>query len=427
MIWVPTLMAVSAVAAAPLTLQQALETADKNQPQIVQARANTRASEQQANQQRAPLLPQVNLNASFERDVGNSAARLGVAGATTSARTGAYNFYRLNAVASQLLYDFGESWNRWRSSQATAAATLENEKATRLSVRLNVRLAYYNATAQRALVQVAQETLANENTHTRQVTGFVTVGTRPEIDLAQQKTTQANAKLQLIQAENDYLTAKAQLNQAMGVEGPIDYDVAEVSSQVQGELPGEGMELEGLLSEALAQRPDYANRRYQIESARRAARAAVGNFFPALSLSAGVNEAGVDITGLNRSAYAQIGLSWALFDGLLNVSTLKAAQAQRESAEAGQDILRQQIRLDLEQSRLAVRAAVASIDAATEAMVNARERLRLAEGRYNAGAGSVIELGDAQVALTNASAQLVSKQYALATARAQLMQRLGRP
>ncbi|MGZ3425302.1 MAG: TolC family protein, partial [Polyangia bacterium] len=52
--------------------------------------------------------------------------------------------------------------------------------------------------------------------------------------------------------------------------------------------------------------------------------------------------------------------------------------------------------------------------------------LRLAEGRYQAGVGSIIELGDAQVAATTAAAQKVQADYNVSTARAQLLNALGR-
>jgi len=80
----------------------------------------------------------------------------------------------------------------------------------------------------------------------------------------------------------------------------------------------------------------------------------------------------------------------------------------------------------VQQAWLAVRANKASMAASQEALVNAKEQLRLAEGRYNAGTGSVIELGDAQVAATNAAAQVVQADYNLATARAQLLAAMGR-
>ncbi len=80
----------------------------------------------------------------------------------------------------------------------------------------------------------------------------------------------------------------------------------------------------------------------------------------------------------------------------------------------------------LEQALLGVRAARSSVQAATEAEANAREQLRLAEGRYQAGAGSIIELGDAQVAATSAAATEVQARFDLATARARLLLALGR-
>ena len=86
-----------------------------------------------------------------------------------------------------------------------------------------------------------------------------------------------------------------------------------------------------------------------------------------------------------------------------------------------------QIRFQVQQYVLSVRAAKASIDAANEALVNAREQLRLAEGQYDAGVGNIILLSDAQVAATAAAAQVVQTDFNLSTARAQLLAALGKP
>ena len=80
----------------------------------------------------------------------------------------------------------------------------------------------------------------------------------------------------------------------------------------------------------------------------------------------------------------------------------------------------------MEQAALGVRAAKASLRANLDALDNARERLRLAEGRYASGVGNVIELGDAQVAFTTAAVQKTQADFNLALARAQLLRALGR-
>ena len=74
-----------------------------------------------------------------------------------------------------------------------------------------------------------------------------------------------------------------------------------------------------------------------------------------------------------------------------------------------------------------MQAAKATITAAEEALVNARDQLSLAEARYKQGLGSVIELDDAQVAYTTAAAQAVQARFGLAAARAQLLAALGAP
>ena len=85
-----------------------------------------------------------------------------------------------------------------------------------------------------------------------------------------------------------------------------------------------------------------------------------------------------------------------------------------------------QVRFDVEQAQATLLGNKESVVAAQDAVDNAREQLRLAEGRYQAGVGTIIELSDAQVQLTNAAAQLVQAQYNLSTARARLLAALGR-
>jgi outer membrane protein len=81
--------------------------------------------------------------------------------------------------------------------------------------------------------------------------------------------------------------------------------------------------------------------------------------------------------------------------------------------------------LEVDEARLSVHSTRAASTAATQALESARELLGLAEGRYEAGVGDIIELGDAQVAVTSAAAQAVQTEYDLAAARARLMRALG--
>jgi outer membrane protein len=422
-----------------LTLAEALQTAQKDQPTVHQAHANTEAAKARVGEARAPLLPQLTAQAIYTRGTNNSISGSLPCTATNiggSAAGGMGMMFppqgwsqcdKLNVgvTLSQTLWDASGQLARWRQNAVFAEGVEETERATRLGVALNVRTYYFAARANKALVQVARDTLANQQKHLEQVVGFVKVGTQPEIALAQQRTAVANAQVQLINAENNYLVAKAQLNQAIGVERDTDYDVEDESTPP---IAGEDSDTDPLLAEALKARPDYLSLEKQVEAQRLAIWAAKTAYGPNLAASTSFTDAG-NIDAANQLAWnwtLNLTVNWQLFQGGLTWYTVKEQKANLDAIEAQRDLLRQQVRLGVEQARLAVRAAKAALGAAVEAEVNAREQLRLAEGRYAAGVGSIIELGDAQVAETTAAAQRVQADYNVSTARAQLLNALGR-
>lgn len=420
-----------------LHLDDAVRIARENQPQLRLARSQAQAASARADQALAPLLPQVSGSASYERATSNTTRRPGSDSLSriletlglppARAKTGrdwtTSPFWSFGATATQLVYDFGQTTGRWSAAKESAAAQRESERTSLSQALLNVRTAYFGARAARDLVAVARDTLSNQDAHLRQVQGFVEVGTRPEIDLAQARADRANAQVQLINAENGYDTARAQLVQAMGLDGPADFEIAD---DALPPLDVEDQGTEALVAEALRARPEIA----VLERQRRADEATIGavrgGYLPALGVSAGINTAGQSIPDAVPNWNATATLTWSLFQGGLTTAQVREARANLDGADAQLAALRQQVRLDVEQARLAVRASKASVAAAADAVANARDRLRLAEGRYQAGAGSIIELGDAQVAYTAAAAQQVQAQYGLASSRARLLSALGR-
>ena len=421
------LFAATTQAAAPrvLTLDEALASARAHQPQVRQAAAATAAALARADESLAPLLPQISGNAGYQRgtiNYTNTANGQSTAGGPESWSTsGNYTF---GLSASQLLYDFGQARGRWRASKATAEAQRDSERTTLDQVLFAVRSAFFQARAAKELVRVADETLANQNKHLEQVQGFVDVGTQPEIALAQSKTNVANAQVQLINAENGYETAKAVLNQAMGVEESTEYDVADESP---APLDGEDGTLDSLVDEAVKARPELAALAGQILAQELTLRSIKGSYGPTLGASTGLSDVGPNIPGLTWNWSAALTLTIPIFKGGLTDAQVRESEAGLASLRAQYDLEHQQVRLDVDQARLAVRAAKAAVEASAQALVNAGDLLRLAEGRYEAGVGSIIELGDAQVAATSAGQQKVQSDYSLAEARAGLLRALGRP
>ncbi|HVN75429.1 MAG TPA: TolC family protein [Thermoanaerobaculaceae bacterium] len=423
-------LAATAPAAAPriLTLDEALTTARARQPQMRQAVAATQAAVARADESLAPLLPQVSGNGTYTRETANFASRPGslpnqISGSSSGESWNTANYFNLGLNASVLLYDFGQTSSRWRASQASAAAQKDSEHTTLAQVLFAVRTAYFQARAAKGLVRVASDTLANQQKHMQQTEGFVEVGTQPEISLAQAKTDVANAKVQLINAENGYETAKAQLNLAMGVEHPEPYDVAD---ETLPPVAGEDGTTDVLLDEAVKARPELAALANQVRAEEMTLRAVRGAYGPSLGLSTGFSDAGEQASNLTWNWNAAVTLSVPIFQGGQTKAQVREAEANLSAIRAQLDGEMQQVRLEIEQARLAVRAAKAALDASAEALANAKVQLQLAEGRYETGVGSIIELGDSQVSFTSAAQQKVQAEYNLAQARAGLVKALGR-
>ena len=410
-----------------LRLDDALRIALRKQPVLLTARANVEAQLGRKDQARAPMLPQVTGTASVQHAYG----RFGGSTASTTTTTntnnglpssGEYDVFSFNATASQLLWDFGQNYRRYEAAGRQAESLRESEHATELSVLVNVRRAFFLARAQKALIQVAVETLANNEKHLKQVQGFVGVGTRPEIDLAQAKSDVANARIQLVSAQNAYEVAKAQLSQSVGgVEH--DFDVADE------ELPpidGEDLPLETLVTRATNERPELAALLRQREANELTLKGIKGAYFPSLSAQAGASTSGVGLDKLSPAWNVGAVATWPILQGGLTRGQEREAAANISVTEAAIDAERLQIRFDVESAWLTVKGAKATVAAAQEARMNATELLRLAEGRYGQGVGTIIELGDSQVAKTSADAAVVSAQFNLSSARAQLLSALGR-
>jgi outer membrane protein len=407
-----------------LGLDEALRIGLERQPQLRQAEATTDAARARVDQSFAPLLPQLSGEASVDRTSSDGARAVSIPGVGVVGTSAVRDRYGAALTARLLVWDFGQTTGRWRAAQALAAGQGETERATRADVALGIRTTYFDAVAAKALVGVARETLANTERHLEQVRAFVEVGTRPPIDLAQERTNVANARVQLIQAENDYATARVRVEQAIGA---TDLGPWEIEDATLPPVAGEDDAPEPLLAEAISARPELAALSQQLRGQELTVRSLRGGYLPSLGVSAGLAESGSAIDETSGGWNAGVTLSWPLFEGGATRAQVREARANATALDAQLEQLRQSVRLEVEQARLGVRAARATLVAAEEAAQAAREQLGLAEARYQTGVGSILELSDAQVGLTTALGQRVQAEFQLAAARSQLLRALGRP
>ncbi|HEY3805235.1 MAG TPA: TolC family protein [Kofleriaceae bacterium] len=418
-----------------LTMQRAVELAEKQHPTIRIARAAVEAAAGRVDSAAVPEHPTVTLSAGL--DAGSTSV---LCSQTTSTMMGSGNgsgisvnpnafcpafnsaaySVPLAATARWTIYDFGLTHANVAAAQADADAAEATVASTALDVRLGVETAYLQAVAYRRLVIVAQNTVHSEEGHVDQAKRFVAAQAKDPIEVAQAEATLANAQSAEAQAESNEAEALAMLRAAIGWIDPTRQPAVDPNwPSPPDATPGD---LTAYVETARKHRPDLVALDKDILAAQLSIDAAHAERRPALGAAASVGWTPNTYNWDPQPSWtAGLTLSWALWDGGKSAADVRVANANAISAEAQRDSLLVTLTSTIEQYRTQILTNKASVASSTEAVRAAQEELKLAEARYAQGLGSQIELADAETAVTTASGNLISAEWQLATAWANLI------
>lgn len=343
-----------------------------------------------------------------------------------------YNYFSAQVGLYWTLFDFGQTWYGIGSARASEQAVSEAAQATSLQVELGVRTAFYSAVLAEVLVDVARDSVATEARHLVQMQAFFEVGTRTKVDVAQARSNLAAAQLQLVQAQGQRQATLASLHAALGLDEwkPLEL-VAPLSPEAMGLCPGGAAvpsAIPGLQAEAVAQRPEQRQLEAQARALDDQAKSTLGSFFPTLSLVLGPSFAGTELTNLTPNFTLTLQLSYPLggMNPFATAYQYKAAKANERATLEQARAERNTIRLQVAQAQVALETACMGVVAATSLLAATTEQRELANGQFEAGLGTVLNLEDAELGYVNARAQQVQAQYNVWAAQAQLDQALGR-
>ncbi|MBI1944555.1 MAG: TolC family protein [Deltaproteobacteria bacterium] len=409
------LLSLLLVAAAPdvLTLDDALAQAEATSPALRRSRAQTAFADAQRQGALAPLLPQVHGSVGYARATANTAQ---------SIKLDSEDQLSTGLTLRQLIWDFGRTLGRHDARVAELLAAQADERAAKSELAFAVRAAWLHALGARQLVGVTRDAVANEERHQAQVQAQIGVGLRAPIDLAAVKTVLASARADVIAAEQAEQTARLELGRAIGTGGT---PAPPEGAQPPGPVDGEDEALDLLLARAQAARPDLAAARQLVQARERDLVAVRGDYWPTLSAELGANAGGAALDALAPNAAASVELSWPLFEGFGTNAAVRASEAAAAQARALLEAADLQLRVDVEQARLVLRSTRARLVALEEADSAAAAELELAEARYRAGTGTIIELGDAQSRRVEAAAKRAQATTELGVSRAALLRALG--
>ena len=399
-----------------LTIEDAVRIGLDNHPRI--RSASERIGSQQAilGQQTAAYYPTISLSNQYR---------------TSQSSTNGGNDHAADTFSSQAsfnltLYNFGKREGNVQAARETLDATKQDYGTTTQDTVLSIKQSYYVYLASQALVKVRQDTVRNRELLVRQAQGFYEVGTRARIDVARAEANLYTARADLIAAENGVKIAWVTLRNAMGSPRLPEQPVAEDSPEV--EL---SMNLAGARDAAFEARTELKS----FDALRRASDQLIAvarrGHLPDIILDSSYgrrhvsDQAGLNTFPLQPTWSVQLSFNIPIFDGFRTTNRVEETLHNYYNVKAQEEDRRQLIALEVEQSYLRVVETQERILATDSAAKAAKENLDLAQGRYQVGVGSIIEVTDAETLYTDAQTTYIRTVYDYKIADAQLARAMG--
>lgn len=407
----------AATGAKILKLEEAVAIALENHPKIKAAKEKVGAQQAVLGQQMSSYYPTLSLSNSY---------RTTTSSGTTTTSQEAFDVFSSRTNFDMTLYNFGKREGAVQSARESLDAVGYAYRTTAEEVVLAVKQAYYGYLQARALVRVREETVRGRELIVRQAQGFFEVGTRPKIDVARAESNLYNAQADLIAAENAVKVAWVTLKNAMGLKDLPEQPLAEELTITK--VP---ISLERAKEIAFVERPELKDFASQKKAQDQKIAAARREHLPDIIFHADYGRQNSSRSGdtfpLQNNWTVQLNLNIPIFNGFNTTNKVEESLHNYYSVKAQEEDKRQQVALEVEQSYLKLQEAQERIKATQAAERAAKENLDLANGRYQVGVGSIIEVTDAQTLHTDAQTNHIRSLYDYKIAEAQLIKAMGSP
>jgi outer membrane protein len=376
-----------------LTLPEAEALAVKNNPDVTSALLNAAAANQVTLQVRSAFFPTIYGSLT---GVGALADSNLSAGALTNSSV--YSRLAGGVSAGQLITDFGRTSNLAASARLRAEGQQDRAKATRAEIILQVDQAYYSALRAASVLQVAQETVAARQTVSDQVTALANVNLKSGLDVSFANVNLSDAKLLLLNAQNDVKSAYAELSNALGYREQQTFTLSVPTSP--GTPPSDAS---ALIQTSLNARPEIQAARAELSSAQKFAIAERDLRNPTISAigTAGIAPVRPDQLS-SRYAAAGVNVNIPIFNGHLFSARQSEAELRAQSAEQTIRSLENRIARNVQVAFLNLTTSFQRVRLTNELMAQATLALDLAQARYDLGLSSIVELSQAQLNKTSA-------------------------
>lgn len=408
-----------------LTIDEALAKAMANNPSLHAAVHRVEAASAAIEAARAGYYPTITLSAGYTRTDNPPQAFFMNLNQRTASLQNDFNHpddtsnYRGSVAFKLLLLDGGQRGLTTRMAESGEQAAAAMREAARNELAYQVIRAFHSVHQADALMTVRRDSVANVEEHMRVASERFEAGSALKSDLLHLEVQLAEAREQLIRADNGRRLAIAALAIAIGddhitdelslagVSDPTDAPVTDVDPSVA------------------ARRPEFMAATLRAQAAELDSLRMRRNRLPRLSAFGSMDYDSDTVRDFDDSYLVGALAEVDLFTGFQRKAEIAAAEARKREAAATTASVLDQLHLDLLQSQLLARESRERWLVARQSVGSADEALRITRERYNEGAAEITELLTAHVNQTATRSRAVAARHDYLIALANLQRSTG--
>ena len=387
-----------------LTLEKAVDLSLEKNISVIQARNTVEGQQSSVQAAYGGLLPSVDASGGYSHSTEWIAPLSG---------TGSEGYSAGLSGQVVLFNGFANTSNVSRAKASASAAEYTLNRTQQNTIYQTHQL-FLNVVRTYQLLKVNEDNVKRSQRQLERISESNKVGAVALADVYRQQVQVGTDELSLIQAQNDYEKSKVDLIAYLGVNFDTEYvfDFAGIPTDIDTSefsgVNGQYSDFNGLVKSAIDARPDYQSAIENVNSTQASVRIAQGGHYPTVSANLDYGYKNTQLSNIsdNRSLDFRLGVTFPIFSGFSTQNQIEQAQVQRKNAEEQLMQSRRQISVDVRKALLDLEAAEKQVQVTQTSVISAEEDQKIAEEKYNLGAGTLLDL---LVAHANYSTALSNK------------------
>ena len=408
-----------------LSMEECITIALKNKSDVGIARDQMHSAEILKQSARGNLFPSVSISASGSHNEQGVGKRF-FSGVEFTAPATERNYYRTGLSLNQPLFTGGQLYHGLKLADYNYTQSEVDYQGVRERITQEVASAYLDVLRARQLVEVYEKTLESSEAQVELVEERYNLGAVAKSDLYKAQTRAGNDRINLLQQKHVLDMRRRTLNVTMG-RNPVTSIHLPEFDYTAPVIPAR----DGAKNRATKLNKDLRSLELGVQKAKANLAVARANLLPSVSAFFSYDRTGFRMKEIyspldkNWSYAYGLSLSIPVFQNLNHRTAVRQREAELSINQRRLQDARLQVEMHVENLIQQLETYQEVIELNQLNLQSAEEDLRLARERYNLGEATILDVLDAQAAVTNARRILVYAKFDARNTEVRLQRVLG--